>query len=110
VKAIGNGIYVLDCHHRLEAYHTAEWKQPLPVVYFGGNLTEGRKGAFRLNIKDTLPVTHEGKFEDAWRPIEDETKRTQATIVEPTSISRRTVATTSFIWKEHGEQLRALAW
>ena len=47
VYPIAARFFVLDGHHRLDAYHTAGWKGPVPVEHFPGTLKEGSSGGTR---------------------------------------------------------------
>ena len=67
VAAIGKQYFVLDGHHRLDAYHTAQWKGPVPVSCYSGTLKEAEAAALRLNVKNKLPMTRDGRSEAAWR-------------------------------------------
>jgi hypothetical protein len=59
VYLIGKRFYVLDGHHRLDAYHTAGWTKPVPVDLFEGSLEEARQLALRLNSKTKLPMSRD---------------------------------------------------
>jgi len=66
VTAVGQAFYLVDGHHRMEAYHTAKWAAPIPVEVFKGSLRDARDEAFSRNYKDKLPMTPEAKLEAAW--------------------------------------------
>src|SRR4051812_3249355 len=34
VTAVGQEFYLVEGHHRMEAYHTVKWKKPIPVEVF----------------------------------------------------------------------------
>jgi hypothetical protein len=64
---VGKKFYVVDGHHRVEAYHTAKWRGRVPVEYFDGALKQARRLALQRNVKDKLPMSREEKAEAAWR-------------------------------------------
>lgn len=110
VTVVGDNIFVVDGHHRLQAYHTARWEHRVPVEYFEGTVQEAREEALHRNIKNKLPMTTEDKFEAAWRLVKDETHRTQTVIEDLTTVSRRTISTMASIWREHGNKLYDVPW
>ncbi|XIA65695.1 ParB/RepB/Spo0J family partition protein [Bradyrhizobium sp. TZ2] len=57
VMPVGQRFYVIDGHHRLAAYDTAEWTKDIPVEVFTGNLTEATLRALDDNVRDKLPMT-----------------------------------------------------
>ncbi|MBR1285405.1 ParB N-terminal domain-containing protein [Bradyrhizobium sp. AUGA SZCCT0177] len=67
VTAVGQFFYLVDGHHRMEAYHTAKWNKPIPVEVYQGSLRDARDEAFSRNYKDKLPMSLEAKSEAAWR-------------------------------------------
>ena len=69
VTAIGKQFFVIDGHHRLDAYHTAQWKGPVPVKHYNGTLKEAEATALRLNVKNKLPMTRDARSEAAWRMV-----------------------------------------
>jgi hypothetical protein len=110
VTLVGNRAFVVDGHHRLDAYRAAEWKRSIPVEYFEGTVEEAREEALRRNIENKLPMTRDDKFEAAWRLLKGDSKRTQAAIIELTTVSRRTISTMAAIWREHRERCIDLPW
>jgi hypothetical protein len=55
VFAVGDAFYVVDGHHRLAAYDTAQWQKAIPARVFEGTL-EGAADASRAhNIRDNRP-------------------------------------------------------
>ena len=109
VTAIGQRFYVVDGHHRLEAYRLAKWGKEIPVSYFEGGLKEAQAEAWRLNYKNKLPMTHRDKLEAAWRLVK-EGGRTQAEISDWTTISVRTISTMMGVLKEHGDKAQDKRW
>jgi hypothetical protein len=102
VTAIGARFYVVDGHHRLLAYQTAEWKPPVPVEHYEGTVEEARDEALRLNIKNKLPMTKQDKFEAAWRLVKEGNRLySKSRIVQMTTVSDGTVATMRRIFKDY---------
>jgi hypothetical protein len=66
VFLIGERFYVLDGHHRLDAYHSVGWTKVVPVEVFSGTLEEARTTALKLNSQNKLPMTREDKSGAAW--------------------------------------------
>lgn len=109
VTVIGSGFYVVDGHHRLEAYKAANWQKFIPVSYFEGDVRQAQLEAFRLNSKNRLPMTRDDKREAAWRLLK-EGGRTQQAIADETTVSLRAVSTMSHILKKYGDKARELTW
>jgi hypothetical protein len=66
VFTVGDAFYVVDGHHRLAAYDTAQWRKAIPATVFEGTL-EGASDAGRAgNIRDKLPMSRNDKREAAW--------------------------------------------
>ncbi len=66
VTAVGKTFYLVDGHHRMEAYHTAKWAKQIPVEVFKGSLSDARDEAFARNLKDKLPMSLQAKLQAAW--------------------------------------------
>jgi ParB-like chromosome segregation protein Spo0J len=75
---IGDKYYILDGHHRLDAYHSAQWSNKIPVKVFSGTLQDARLKALELNSRNKLPMTQADKQEAAW----ELTKTTELSIKE----------------------------
>lgn len=101
VTPIGDKFYVVDGHHRMEAYRLAKWRKAIPVTYFEGSLEEAEEEAWRRNYKNSLPVTQDDKLEAAWRLVQ-QGGRTQQQIRDLTTISVRTIATMTKVLRERG--------
>jgi hypothetical protein len=69
VFPVADKYYVIDGHHRLAAYITAEWKSDIPAIVFNGSLDEAVREALRSNSKNKLPMTTKDKTEAAWRLV-----------------------------------------
>lgn len=109
VTAVGPDFYVVDGHHRVDAYHTVGWKRPVPVEVFSGTLKEARGEPFKRNSKNKLAMTRDDKFEGAWRLLQTD-EHTQAEIAEITTVSLRTVSTMAGFLAQYGEQAAKLPW
>jgi len=66
VTAVGQSFYLVDGHHRMEAYHTAKWSKAIPVEVFKGSLSDARDEAFARYLKDKLPMSLQAKLQAAW--------------------------------------------
>lgn len=69
VLPVAEQYYVMDGHHRLAAYITAEWKGDIPAIVFDGSLDEAVREALRSNSKNKLPMTTKDRTEAAWRLV-----------------------------------------
>ena len=64
--------YVIDGHHRLQAYQNVHKRgkvkvRTVPVQVFKGTVIEAMEEATRLNSRDKLPMTQDDKFNRAWK-------------------------------------------
>jgi hypothetical protein len=109
VTAVGPKLYVIDGHHRVDAYHTVKWNRPVPVEYFEGTLKEARVEAFKRNSKNKLSMTRDDKFEGAWRLVK-EGEETQTQIADITTVSVRTIATMVKVLRDHNDKAAGLSW
>jgi hypothetical protein len=66
VYLIGDRYYVLDGHHRLDAYHSVKWRHPVAVRVFNGTLRQAQLKALQENSRNKLPMTREDKISAAW--------------------------------------------
>lgn len=91
VFTVGDAFYVVDGHHRLAAYDTAQWRKVIPATVFEGTL-EGASDAGRAgNIRDKLPMSRNEKREAAWTlgkrdPLPTREWISSETAVSPSSI------------------------
>ena len=109
VTAVGNKYFVVDGHHRLDAYHTAGWRRPVPVEYFEGTLLKARAEALERNKKHGLRMTADAKAQAAWElVIANKLKRSE--ISKHTTVPIRTVARMRAVLKEHGAKVKDLPW
>lgn len=91
----GMNFYVIDGHHRLEAYKrcgdTWLFDNLIPVTEFKGTLNEAIKYSIGANSKNRLPMRKVDRLNSAWKLtcLGDQSK---AEIAEITGISERQVA------------------
>lgn len=94
----GENWYVIDGHHRLEAYRVIAKDHPdiklgaIPVEAFNGSLNEAIKEASARNCRDKLPMNKDDKLERAWKLVCLGEGWTKEQIHLATGVSVRTVA------------------
>ncbi len=88
VTPIGSKFYLLEGHHRLQAYREARWRKPIPVRYFEGSVKEAQDKALVLNFKDKLRMTRAEKFDAAFRLVK-QGEKTYEQIKDITTVSVR---------------------
>ena len=81
VYPMNGRFFVIDGHHRLDAYRKARWKRPIPVEVFEGTYDEARLAALTGNTKDKLRLSGPEKREAAWKLV-NEGKLSKAEIVK----------------------------
>lgn len=96
VMAFGNRWYLLDGHHRLQAYKDAGYDRVAVRVVDSEaqgseRVLEAQKIGLRSNSRDKLPMTSSDKSNAAWRLVASETDLTAKEIEELTQVSERTV-------------------
>ncbi|ACA15989.1 ParB domain protein nuclease [Methylobacterium sp. 4-46] len=69
VIRVGGDIYLIDGHHRYEAYRTAEKTAGIPVRYFGGTLDEAVLESGKANSKAKLSMNSQERQNYAWRLV-----------------------------------------
>ncbi|WP_394374059.1 ParB N-terminal domain-containing protein [Nitratireductor aquimarinus] len=96
----GKDWYVIDGHHRLEAYYKFNEESPrrrilhVPVKAFTGSLAEAVCKSAEANSKDKLPMRQEDKSNVAWRLVcLQDSALTGKGIARASGVSRRTVQT-----------------
>jgi hypothetical protein len=99
VYLIGDRYYVLDGHHRLDAYHSARWTHPVPVRVFKGTLEQARLRALRDNSHNKLPMTRDDKIAAAWQ-LTKTTQLSKRDVHQLTTVSIGTVGNMRRTWKE----------
>lgn len=115
VTPIGDKFYVIDGHHRLAAYHSVGWKEPIPVAVFDKPLKEACEEALRRNIRDKLPMTPEAKYEAAWRLNKVRTPDgsyaySKKAIRKLTTVSDGTIANMRRVLETHGDEVADKTW
>jgi hypothetical protein len=115
ITTVGKRFFVLDGHHRLDAYHTARWKGPIPVKYFNGPLKKAQAVALKLNAKNKLMMSRDAKSEAAWRMLVDglkdpEWRRSHREIMEATTVSRTNIKRMTKALRELGEKALTMTW
>lgn len=103
VIQIGSTAYLVDGHHRREAYLNAKVTQPIPVTYFAGSVEEAVLEAGRANSKAKQPMTNTERQDFAWRLVKmGDFKRRE--VVVAAGVSQRQVAKMREIFKALGEE------
>jgi ParB-like chromosome segregation protein Spo0J len=64
---LGTKYVIVEGHHRLAAYKSAQWMQPIKCMWFPGSVREAIDESMRLNAKDRLNVPLADKAEHAWK-------------------------------------------
>jgi hypothetical protein len=98
VMPIGKHLYVVDGHHRVDAYHSVGWKRRIPVEVFRGSLKEARIEALRRNSKDKLPMHKRDKMEATWKLVKDG-ELTVERLSDVTGTSPRQIYYMRKVWK-----------
>lgn len=91
VYPMNGRFFVIDGHHRLDAYRKARWKRPIPVKVFEGTYDDARLAALTGNTKDKLRLSGPEKREAAWKLV-NEGKLSKAEIVKLGVASDGTIA------------------
>lgn len=102
VIQIGGTAFLVDGHHRREAYLKAQITQPIPVSYFSGSVEEAVLEAGRANSKAKQPMTNTERQDFAWRLVRLGSY-TRNQVAEAAGVSVRQVATMREVLKELGE-------
>jgi|SRR5262245_22150810 len=109
VTPIGDKFFLLEGHHRIEAYYEVGWKKGVPVRYYLGNVKEAQDEALLLNIKDKSQMTRAEKFDAAFRLVKGESK-TYEQIKHATTVSIRTINTMAKVLREVPETIKENSW
>lgn len=86
----GDRWFVIDGHHRIEAYRQVGTRSAVPVTVFLGTLDRAMAHSAASNSKDKLPMTMGDKMNAAWRLVVL-TRLTKAEVMEATGVSKGTV-------------------
>jgi ParB-like nuclease domain len=111
VMGVGERFFVVEGHHRLDAYHTAGWKGRVPVEYFEGTIEAAQIEG--LKRKNKLPVTRAAKSEAAWRLMVERYKGRKLSwqgIADLTTVHRSTVVRMDQMLKAHGDDVANVTW
>src|SRR5262249_48790517 len=106
VYLIGERFFVLDGHHRLDAYHTAGWTEPISIDVFDGSLEEARTLALKLNSRTKLPMSRDDKSEAAWT-LTKTTDLSIARVHELSTVSPRNISYMRAAWREVREHFES---
>lgn len=112
VYPMNGRFFVIDGHHRLDAYRKARWKGPIPVDVFEGTFDQARLAALTGNTKDKLRMSGPEKKEAAWKLV-NEDKLSKAQIVKLGVASDGTVSTMRKVRKKlmnDGEDPTSFSW
>lgn len=115
VVAVGKRFFVMDGHHRLQAYHAAKWVGVIPVQYYRGTLKEAHADAASRNVRNKLRMSKPEKSEAAWRMLvegerDPEWSRTWVEIAEKADINRSSVARMAKVLKTLGPRAFVMTW
>ena len=86
----GDKFYVVDGHHRLAAYDTAQWTRGIPVTVGEGSLEQAADAGLKRNSKNKRNMSHKEKKEAAWKLGKREPRLTREAIHEMTTVSPST--------------------
>lgn len=101
VYVCGRTTYILDGHHRVEAYRR-EGRSKIPVRAFDGPPVEARAFVVGRACKASLPLTGAERSNAAWQSVLSGSYR-QNRIVTLTGVSARTVATMTKVHRALGD-------
>lgn len=87
----GDRWYVIDGHHRLDAYAHRGVRSAIPCRAFTGSLDEAMAYSGLANSKDRLPMSKVDKLNYAWR-LTLTTSLSKAKVARAASVSPRTVS------------------
>jgi hypothetical protein len=109
VVPIGQRFFLVDGHHRLDAYATFGWEGPVPVEVFPGNLQDAVLEAWKRNAHNKLPMTKASRFEAAWKLVKTG-KLSRAEITRLTSVRRSTLTNMRSVLAEFGKRASVRTW
>ena len=91
--------FVLDGHHRLEAYKK-NGLADIPVKWFDGSAEDAMLKAAQANSRDKLPMWDEAKRDAAWRMVCWTTAPSKRQIMLATGTSMATIGRMRRAWKQ----------
>ncbi|WP_292516918.1 ParB N-terminal domain-containing protein [Mesorhizobium sp.] len=103
VMVIGSRTILIDGHHRVEAYGTAQWVPPVPVRYFDGTPEEAVLVAGEANSKAKLPMDNTDRQNFAWRLVLID-RHSKAAVARASGISEAQVSIMRRAKKTLGKQ------
>jgi hypothetical protein len=109
VVPIGQQFFLVDGHHRLDAYATFGWEGTVPVEVFPGNLQDAIAEAWKRNAHNKLPMTKASRFEAAWKMVKAG-KLSRAEITRRTSVRRSTLTNMRSVLAEFGKRASVRTW
>ena len=101
VIQIGRTAYLVDGHHRREAYIQAKVSKAIPVKYFNGTVEEAVLEAGLANSKAKQPMANTERMDFAWRLVKMNTYNRKQ-IAESAGVSVRQIATMRDVLKTLG--------
>lgn len=108
VTMIGDRLYLVEGHHRYEAFLRSKWQKKVRVVYFEGNVVAARAHSLACNLTGKLAITNASRSEAAWKLVQEGNLSKDA-IAKAAGRSPRLVAMMRKCLSEN-EDLRGLAW
>jgi len=102
VMQIGGKAYLIDGHHRMEAYRLAKVHNEIPVSWFKGTVTQAVEESARANSKAKLGMIMQDRMDCAWRLVLDG-KLSKAATARAANVSLGQVDTMRKIKKALGE-------
>ncbi|MBX7482838.1 hypothetical protein [Qipengyuania qiaonensis] len=97
ITAFGSHWYLLDGHHRLQAYHQVGWGVPVPVNVLQSDLdgearvTWAVQESVRDNKKNRLPMSDADKIDAAWSSVARRDKLSKSATAELHGVSERVI-------------------
>lgn len=118
VFPVGAEFYVMDGHHRLAAYDTAQWKGDIPARVYTRSLDEAWRVALGSNTKNKLAMTKDEKLNAAWTLVKQGDPRDSvASTAKLCQVSSSTVDSMRAVFKKlkkdnlvPSEELKTISW
>ncbi len=99
VVSFGPKWFIVDGHHRLDAYRLAKWKKLVPAkaILLRSHMEQRIRDAeligIQANVKDKLPMSSIDKLDTAWRITAQYPELSKEAVSSQTTVSTSTVAT-----------------